>query len=234
MRWGVIDMSDAQIILIGGGGHAKVVADCARSAGTHVAGFLDDGADPALAAMGFKRLGATTDWLQVLEHLSIESRDEAILMFNAIGDNHHRREVTERIRREMDEISRRSGERDVSLWRFATIVHTSAVVSGSASIEHGALVGPAAVLNAACVISEGAVVNSGAIIEHDCSVGRFAHIAPGAVLGGAVIIGEATLVGIGARIKPGLHIGDNVTIGAGAVVCDDLADGVTVKGAPAR
>ncbi len=204
------------MILLGGGGHAAVVAEAARAAGYIVEGYLDDVPPlpeaPPDPVVGFRHLGAIRDLRKVMDshrHANFHA---------AIGDPQLRK-----------------------VWLQSTtprltppIIHPSAIVSPSATIAEGAFVGPLAVINARAIIGMGAIVNTGAIVEHDCILSEFCHIAPGCVLAGSVKIGQGTLVGAGCTIIPGVRIGDRVTLGAGAVAIADIPDEVTAAGVPAR
>ncbi|MHA7814541.1 MAG: NeuD/PglB/VioB family sugar acetyltransferase [Phycisphaerales bacterium] len=201
-------MGGTGIILIGGGGHAKVVFDAIRASDMVAAGFCDDQSRAALS--GF------------LEHLggvsSASGHGGAVVI--AVGDIATRRGV----------ISALGGGARVA----EPIIHPSAVVSASAELSEGVFVGPGAIVNADARVGGHAIVNSGSIVEHDCRIGENAHVAPGAVLGGGVGVGCDTLVGMGARVLGGVTIGDGCVVGAGAVVTRDVGDGDVVVGVPGR
>ena len=199
-------MGTSGIILIGGGGHAKVVFDALRENDAVVSGFVDDSAHCALSG--------------VLEHLGAVGgvdRDQPVIV--AIGDVATRRRV-------LGEISgaRMSGP----------VIHPSAVVSPSALLGDGVFVGPGAIINADARIEAHAIINSGAIVEHDCRIGINTHVAPGCVLGGGAVVGDDTLVGLGSRVLPGVKIGAGCVVGAGAVVIESVEAGVMVVGVPGR
>jgi serine acetyltransferase len=78
------------------------------------------------------------------------------------------------------------------------------------------------------------ILNSGAIVEHDSRIGLGTHIAPGATLAGGVRVGQRVLMGAGCTVCPYVGVGDDVVVGAGSVVVEDVPDGVTVCGVPAR
>ncbi|MGB0113910.1 MAG: acetyltransferase [Ilumatobacteraceae bacterium] len=203
-----------EVFLYGAGGHARVCLEVlAGDAGWSVMGALsDDGR--GVEGLGVPILGAE----KFLQKATQSGR--SITFCVAIGDNRSR----ERISRNLTE----SGH------LLTEIVSGDAVVSPSAVIGAGAQVMPAAVVMAATRLGAGAIVNTNASVDHDCDVGAHVHIAPGAAIGGGVVVGELAMVGIGARVLPGLRVGASAVIGGGAVVIDDVPDGVTVVGNPAR
>jgi len=203
------------LVLLGGGGHAAVVADAARAAGWSVAGYLDDagGSRGPESTAPLPWLGRIDDLKAVLASLEPGAAAHA-----AIGDARCRR-------RWHDSIAPASA---------AAVVHPSAVVSPSAVIEAGSFIGPLGVVNARTRVGRGVIVNSGAIVEHDCDLGAFCHVASGSILAGGVAVGEGALIGAGSAVLPGVRIGDRATLGAGAVADKDLPEGVSATGVPAR
>lgn len=206
-------MTERPLLLLGGGGHASVVADAARAAGWMLLGYLDDDHDPsAPARLGLERLGDLASLARIV------ARERGLLGHAAVGAPELRRRFSEAL-----------GER-----LAPPLVHPRACVSESARLEDGVFIGALAIVNPRATIGRGAIINSGAVVEHDCVVGEFAHVAPGAVLGGDVRVGEDALVGLGARVRPLIAIGRGATLGAGAVAVKDVEDGATVVGNPAR
>jgi len=129
-----------------------------------------------------------------------------------------------------DPHTRRSLDRDGA---EATAVHATATVATDAEFGAGTTVGALTVVGPQ--VTTGRHVHIGAqCFLTRARVGDYATIAPGVMLGGDVTIGRLTTVGIGARVRNLVTIGDGCVIGAGAVVVDDVPDGVTVAGVPAR
>ena len=116
-------------------------------------------------------------------------------------------------------------------WRLiplAMLFNKINVVFGGCIIGRGAEFGPAFVL----IHSQGVVINTGVRggarirVEHQVTIGAEKGVAP--------VLGDDVFIGAGAKIVGGVRIGSRVRIGANAVVVDDLPDGVTAVGIPAR
>jgi UDP-perosamine 4-acetyltransferase len=202
------------VLVIGGGGHARVCLDAlADTAEYSVVGCV--------TADGSGVDGLPVPVLGNHDQLaSIASTNGATHAFVAVGDNAARR----RIIGELEEIG----------LALATAISRFAMVSGQATIGPAVLVCAGAVVNAGASLGTGVIVNSSASVDHDCRIGDGSHIAPGAVLGGEVVIGSGVFVGLGSRVLPRVMIGDGAVVGAGAVVVRDVTAGATVVGVPAR
>jgi len=118
--------------------------------------------------------------------------------------------------------------------KLQKVIHPTAFVSPSAKIEPGVFIAAHAVVGTNAVIGMGAIINTGATVDHDCVIHSCVHISPGVHLGGNVTVKACSWIGIGASVKHGIKIGNKVMVGAGAAVVNDLPDGVTVMGVPAK
>lgn len=194
------------IVLVGGGGHARVIIDCIRAGGGSVFGILDDGMAPGTDVLGAKVLGKASDYARYREHPFLI----------AVGNNAVRKKL--------------AGQLDV---RWAAVVHPSAVVSEYAAIGAGTVVMPRAVVNAGAAVGSHCIINTGAVVEHDNVLADFVHISPNAALGGTVTVGEETHIGIGACVRNNVSICGNCTVGAGAAVVKDITQPGTYAGVPA-
>lgn len=202
------------VVIIGAGGHARVLFDALRLSGAEVIGCVAKESPSALPE-GLKFLGgddvlAGLDRKRIMFANGIGSiakpalRSEIFRRFNAIG------------------------------CRFVTVVHPSAVVASDVSAAEGVQIMAGVIVQPGCRLGEGILLNTGAIVDHDCDIGRHTHIAPGAVLSGGVKIGESCHIGTGARVIQGISIGNCSVVGAGSVVLRDVESESSVAGVPAR
>jgi sugar O-acyltransferase (sialic acid O-acetyltransferase NeuD family) len=197
------------LIIVGGGGHGRVVLEALRSAGREVRGVVDR--DAAVATL----LPKGVPWLGDDTALAAFPPTQYSLVngVGGVGDG-KRRQIFERLREQG--------------YVFASLCHASAVVAHGVDLGEGAQVMAGAVLQPGVRIGANAIVNTRASIDHDCLIGDHCHVAPGAVLCGGVVVGEETHIGAGAVVIQGVRIGRGTMIGAGAVMLKDVGDNVVV------
>lgn len=201
------------LLVVGASGHGKVVAEAALDSGRwDTAAFADD------------RWGQLPTW-HGMPVVSSCTPDPALIsqfpqVVIAIGVAKTRL----RLLREFESAG----------YEAVTVIHPTATVSSSAEIGKGSVLLAGAIVNASASIGMGCIVNTGGSVDHDCQLGDGVHVCPGAAIAGDVAIGDGSWIGIGSCIIQGIKIGSDVTIGAGATVINDIADGVTAVGVPAR
>jgi UDP-perosamine 4-acetyltransferase len=206
----------AWVILIGGGGHGRVLLDALLALGADVLGI----ADPALPTdvpgpRGLPVLGG--------DDAALAQAADAVMLVNGVGSTRSTAARTALY------------ERFVAAgYRFATVVHPAAVIAGDVALGDGAQVMAGAVLQTGARLGANCIVNTRASVDHDCDIGAGAHIAPGVTLSGGVRIGPGSHIGTGAVVIQQVRIGAGALIGAGAVVLADVPDGgrVDAAGAP--
>ncbi len=196
-----------RLVIIGAGGHGKVVADNAQKNGYTEICFIDD--NSSNECMGFPIVGSCVN----LEQLNDGKTDFVI----GIGDNETRKSIAEKF--------------DLN---WVKLIHPMATLGLNASIGKGTVVMAGAVINACATVGEHCIINTGAIIEHDNELGDFVHVSPKVALGGTVSIGNETHVGIGATVSNNVEICANCIIGAGSLVIDDIVEPGTYVGIHAR
>jgi UDP-perosamine 4-acetyltransferase len=203
-------------VIIGAGGHARVVIDCLRGSSAKLA---------LIAVDCNKSLHGSS-----LDGVSIVGGDE-VLGGLAAGTS-----FTIGLGATSPASARRAlFERAVGAGLTPlTVIHPSAIIAFDVEVGRGCQIFAGAILNPGCTLGDNAIVNTGAIVEHDCRISDHAHIAPGACVGGGVTVGTAAHVGLGASVLQEVTIGGGATVGAGAVVIRDVVAGATVVGNPAR
>jgi UDP-perosamine 4-acetyltransferase len=209
-----LDLPDAlRVVVIGAGGHAKVVLEILRAAGgVEVVGLLDP-APHASLVRGVPVLGGD-DLLTELRSAGVAA---AVV---ALGNNRRRQQVGGRAR----ELG----------FALPAIIHPSAIVSPSARLEAGVVVMARVVIGTEAEVEQLAVINSGAVVEHDNRIGKASHIGPACALAGNVRVGDRALVGVGSAVRPGIIIGSDAVVGAGSAVIKDVPEGAMIGGSPAR
>jgi UDP-N-acetylbacillosamine N-acetyltransferase len=207
-------MKLGELGVYGAGGHGKVVADVARSAGWCVACFIDD----AAALHGTIFFGAPVySWDQFIAMPTGTGRPTIAL---GIGDNAARGKAFERV--------------CAAGVAAPVLVHQAATAAPTATFGDGTVLMAGVVVNPHARVGNGVILNSGSVVEHDCVVGDFSHLSPNSALGGAVYVGAYTHLGLGSVILPGVRVGRAVRVGAAAAVIRDVDDGLTIVGVPAR
>lgn len=197
-----------KVIIIGAGGHGKVIADTVQCCGDTVAGFLDDNPDLPEEICGIPVLGKVEDY----------SRYPEACFVVGTGKMGSRRRISEMM----------PGV------RWYTAIHPNATVSGlDTQIGEGTVIMAGAVVNACARVGKHCIINTGAIVDHGSRVGDFAHVSVGAKLAGMVDIGEDAWIGIGAVVSNNLSVCANALVGAGAVVVRDIDTPGTYVGIPA-
>lgn len=200
-------MSD--LILIGAGEHARVVADAARLSGWNILGAY--ASEPTAV---FAHLGGNLELSTAAEH-----HPDARFHVAFAG---------------RPGSTRRSDIIGGFGLPWATVVHPSASISTQIDLGLGVYIGPRAIVNAGAIIGDHAIINSGAIIEHDVRIGAQSNIGPGAVIGGGAVIGYQAVIALGALVRDHITVGDGAVVGMGAAAVRSVDAGITVVGVPAR
>ena len=195
-----------KIIILGAGGHGKVVGEIAFLNGFTEIIFLDD---------NYKNINNYPFLIQgsIKQFDSFVNQGDA--WFVGIGDNHIRKNLISKF----DQFSK----------NLINLIHPSSVKSNFSNYDIGICIMANAVINPGCVIKRGSIINTSASIDHDCHVGPYAHIGPNASLSGNVTVGECSLMGTGSSTKPNISIGNNVKIGVGSKIFKNISDNTTIK-----
>lgn len=204
------------IIVLGAGGHAKVLIDALCLNGATILGIVD----PDINLHGTKILGVTVIGN---DETVLNYPTDSILLVNGVGSI-----GLPKLRQTLYKKFKDWG------YNFASVRHPSAVIASDVVLNEGTHVMAGAVVQPGCVVGYNVIINTRASVDHDCSIGNHVHIAPGVTLSGGVFVGNSAHIGTGATVVQGVSIGSQCLVAAGAVVTKDVADGSAVKGVPAR
>lgn len=197
-----------EIIIIGSGGHAKVIIDTIEEIGEFkIKGFLDDNK----AGIGYKGY-------LILDKIrnAYKYNNENTYFVIAIGDNGIRKKIS----------------KNFYNLKYATIIHKSAIISNSCTIGEGTVVLSGSVINSDSVIKRHVIINTKSIVEHDCIIDDYCHISPGSVVCGGNIVYEKVYIGANAVVIPNKVINKNSIIGAGSTVIRNIQEDKIAVGCP--
>lgn len=201
-----------KVVIIGAGGHAKVIADIVIKSQDTLLGFLDDNLEKGKKVIcDYCVLG------KISKCIALQEQDKYIEFIIAIGNNSIRKDISNKYK-----------------LNYYTAIHPSAQIGLETTMEEGTAIMANACINSSAKIGKHCIINTGAIIEHDNIIEDYVHISPQVALGGTIKVGENTHVGIGATVKNNLEICKNCTIGAGAVVVKNIEGEGTYVGVPAK
>lgn len=201
-----------KLLILGAGGHGKVVADIALTMGIwEEICFLDDRLEPN-EVFGLRVIGK----LNEVQNLSAYYTHA----FVALGNNMSRYKWTNKLI-------------DIG-YTVPVIKHPNSIISKFASIGEGTVVMPGSIINASSTVGQACIINTNSSIDHDCSIGNAVHISPGVSIGGTVKIEDYTWICIGACIANNISIGRNSIVAAGSAVVQDITSGVLAAGVPAK
>ncbi len=205
-------------LILGGGGHARVLIDglLASGAAVPVAVLDPDSAKQGGDIFGVPVQGGDED----IPALLAQGVRHFLVGLGGVRDN--------RPRARLFEMALAAGLSPL------TFRHPRAVCSSRAQVGQGCQLLPLSVVNAGARLGQNVIVNTAAVVEHDCQLDDHAHVATGARLCSTVRVGWGAHVGAGATVKQLVSIGQGAVVAAGAVVINDVAAGAVVGGVPAR
>jgi UDP-perosamine 4-acetyltransferase len=204
------------IVVIGGGGHAKVVLSILRKLGKYqILGYSDPRDNGEL--LGADYLGSDQELASMVAE---RTRLNAVLALGQVGLGKARQELQNRLQ-------------SLSL-SFPSIVSPNAVVNEEVEVGAGVTVMDGAVINSGASIGQGAIVNTNSTVEHDVRIDDWVHIAPGVTISGGVTIGRFSMIGVGATVIEGKQVASECIVGAGATVVHNLTEPGVYVGSPAR
>ncbi len=208
-------------VILGAKGAGRLCLDTLKNSpeagNVEVIGFIDD--NPALQSRHVSGIPVLGTYTQLPELISKHNVGGFLIGFS---DN------LMRLREERFNQCRELGLKPIN------IIHKSAMIAPSVSLGEGVFIGTGVMMELEVKIGDNCSIQMGSTIGHDCVLEKNVWLSGGVNLAGAVTVGKNTTFGTGANVIPQCHIGRDVIVGAGAVVINDVPEGVTVVGVPAR
>ena len=197
-----------RIVLIGGGGFAKEVAEIVELNKHCIVGCVDD-------ASAIKVPYPFWGPLKLLKSYRTDF-DAIALGIGAVDRS------SMAIRARIVEWIRDLG------FPTTSVVSPKAVVSRGVKIADSVFVGHGVVISVDANIEDFVILNSQVTVGHDACIGSLSVIAPGAFIGGMTSLGAQCLIGPGAQILQGLTVGHGSIVSVGSVVLRSLSPESTV------
>lgn len=207
MRPLISHLSDVPVIILGAGGHAKVVAEALIQSDQKILGFLTPDEEEGTPILGFNVLGG--------DHVLAKFPPDEVRLANGIGSL-PRENLRGRLAVQM---------RDMG-YGFAIIIHPSAIVARDVTLCDGAQIMAGAVIQPGTYIGRDSIINTGVLLDHDCYIDQNCHLAPGVVCSGGVRVGEGSHLGTGTSVIQKICIGRNSIIAAGSIIYKDIPSDV--------
>jgi len=206
-----------KILLIGAGGHCKVILDLLlKSKEFNVFGIIDLKERVGSNVFSVPVIGTDLD----LPKFFRKGVKHCFISVGSVGDSN--------LRVNLYGLARKIG------FIFPNLMHPLASVSFQAVLGDGNYIAPGVIINAGAQIGNNCIINTGTIIEHDCKIGNFVHLSPGSILSGGVTIGDCSHLGAGSVVIQNLEIGMNVIVGAGSVVTKNIRKNMIAYGNPCK
>lgn len=202
------DQKNQNLLIIGCGGHGKVVAEIAELKGYSQINFFDENES-------IKKFMEKKTYSSIQENFSSS-------FFIAIGDNYTRELFYLKfLKKYVNALA-------------VNLFHPSCIISKRCEIGFGNVFMSNAIINSSSKIGNGVILNTGSTIDHDCYLDDFSSIAPGVSVGGNVKIGKRSVISIGAKIKHNISIGDDSVIGGCSFVNKNIGNNYVSYGIPAK
>jgi sugar O-acyltransferase (sialic acid O-acetyltransferase NeuD family) len=203
------------VIVLGGGGHAKVLIHTLQLLSIKILGVCAPSREKVRTELSSYWIGDD----EVINNYPIDS----IWLVNGLGTigcTKNRRDLFQKFK----ELG----------YHFASVIHPSAIIADDVTLAEGVQIMAGSVIQPGSKIGSNTIINTKTSVDHDCVIGNHTHLAPGVTICGEVHIGDEVHIGTGANVIQGIKIGSNCLVGAGSLIIKNIRDGLKVAGVPAK
>ena len=195
------------IIIIGAGGHSKVIIDIIRELGNYnIVGIYDDNKTGYFS--GIKIIGKIAE---------IDNKKNEYFIIG-IGNDKIRKKIAE----------------EYNQLKWATLIHPKTIIAKTATIKEGTVVCAGAIIQTEVEVGKHCIINTNCSIDHESIIGDYCSICPSSTICGQVKVGESSFIGANSTIIQTIEIGKECIIGAGSVVIRNIPNNSKVVGNPAK
>lgn len=210
-------MEKKKILIIGAGGHSKVVADSINKNEFQIVGMLDK--DDSLAGKYVNDIPVIGSDNMAAKYY-MDGIHYAVIGIGHLGNYHLRNNLFNKLK-------------NIG-FHMINVIHPSAVISESVMFGEGNVILPNVTINSGARLTDNNIINTCAIVEHDVEIGSNVHMGPGTIICGMSRVADNTFVGAGSTVIQGITIGENVIIGAGSTVIHSIKGSTIACGTPAK
>lgn len=206
-----------KIVIIGAGGHSKVLIDIIeKEAKYELVGLIDDYFKAGTIVLGYEIIGNMKTFNEVINEQKIYG---GVVAF---GDNFKRSVVAGKINSSNPSFC------------FVNCIHPKSTIGKDVNIGAGNVFMAGTIINSGSTIENHCILNTNSSLDHDCKMTNYSSIAPNVTIGGNTDIGEYSAIGIGTNIFHNISIGKNCIIGGGSLVTKDTMDNSVYFGSPCQ
>ncbi|CAN1534470.1 CysE Serine acetyltransferase [Methylophilaceae bacterium] len=205
-----------QAVILGTGGHCRVVLSVLKDLGSHHILDILELAElrPSETILDFP-VNAT------VSNLSSFCTQPLVDVFLAIGDNLLRREWWYKV-----------NELKLPL---PNLISPYAIIDPYAELGEGNVICAKAFIGPECKVGNNNIINTGATLEHEAELGSHCHLSSSSTVAGRSCIHDDCFIGVGATIIDNITIASKTTLGAGAVLITNIdQSGSVYVGVPAK
>ncbi len=204
------------VIVIGSGGHAKVIIDIIHSMNKYkIIGITSQSFKKGEMFIGYEIIGD-------IDMLCEFNPEECLI---AMGVGGFRDNI---VREKIFLAVKNMG------FSFLNVIHSSAIISKTCLFGEGIVIFPGVILNTDVFVGDNTIIATGSTIDHETVIGKHILISAGVTVGAYTKINDNALIALVAKVVSGINIGKNSLVAAGAVVVKDVQDNEIVYGIPAK
>lgn len=206
-----------KVIIIGSGGHAKVVIDIIQEMGEfNIIGITSESLLKGDLFLGYEVLGND----DVLQNYTNDSQVLVAMGLGGYVNNTLRSKVYADVKK-------------IGL-SFINVIHPNSFISKTSELGEGVTVFPGVIINSHVQIGNNVIIATGATIDHETIIGNHVLISAGVTIGAYTVIKDQVLLALGSKVISGLKIDENALIAAGAVVVKNVNANSKMFGIPAK